>query len=131
MHTIEILALSLFLFFAVWLGYILGSKMSEEIAESKLKNIVPDLRKKAIRQSEAVIKGNISEQLAPFLPGFPFNPKDCRFIGKPIDLIVFDTENQEIVFVEVKTGSSGLTKKEKQLKKIIKNRNIRWYEYRL
>ena len=31
-----------------------------------------------------------SEQMAPLLPEFPFASADARFIGNPIDFVVFD-----------------------------------------
>lgn len=74
-------------------------------------------------------------QLAPYLPDFPYNPTEARFIGKPIDLIVFrgmdEKDIQEVIFVEVKSGKSRLNPIEKNLKEIIKNKEIRWVEYRI
>ena len=69
------------------------------------------VRKDAIEKSKAVITGKVSEQIAPYLPGFEFNPKDARFIGSPVDFIVFDGldegEIRKIVFVGVKAGNSN------------------------
>lgn len=48
------------------------------------------IREDAIRKSEAVIRGKVTEHLMPYFPEFKYNPKDVRFIGTPIDLIVFD-----------------------------------------
>lgn len=46
--------------------------------------------------------------------GFPYEPRDASFLGKPGDYVVFDGlddgELREIVFVEVKTGQSGMSK---------------------
>lgn len=60
------------------------------------------------KQSRAVLKGQINEQIAPFLPGFPFNPSDARFIGKPVDMLIFDGisngELERVVFLEIKSG---------------------------
>ena len=52
----------------------------------------------------------VQEHLAPLFPAFlsQFNPKDARFLGTPLDFIVFDGldegEVRRVVFVEVKTG---------------------------
>ena len=46
-------------------------------------------RKDAVKRSRAVIGGQMAEQIAPFLPDFPCNPADVRFIGKPVDFIAF------------------------------------------
>ena len=94
------------------------------------------LRKDAVKRSKAVIKGQVAEQIAPFLPDFPANPSDARFIGKPVDFIVFSglSENEkidEILFVEVKTGKSLLSEREKEVKKAIEQRKVRYVEYRI
>ena len=94
------------------------------------------LRKDAVKRSKAVINGQVAEQIAPFLPDFPENPSDARFIGKPVDFIVFSglSENEkidEILFVEVKTGKSLLSEREKEVKKAIEQRKVRYVEYRI
>lgn len=94
------------------------------------------LRKDAVKRSKAVIGGQVAEQIAPFLPDFPANPSDARFIGKPVDFIVFSglSENEkidEILFVEVKTGKSLLSEREKEVKKAIEKGNVRYVEYRI
>lgn len=94
------------------------------------------IRKDAVKRSRAVIGGQVAEQLAPFLPGFPCNPGDCRFVGKPVDFVVFSgmTENnsiEEVVLVEVKTGTSVLSEREKQIRDCIKKGRVRYEEYRI
>lgn len=69
------------------------------------------IRQDAIQRSEAVIKGKITEHLMPFFPEFKYDPKDARFIGTPVDLIVFDGLSEgtlkQVVFIEVKTGKGA------------------------
>ena len=94
------------------------------------------LRKDAVKRSKAVINGQVAEQIAPFLPDFPANPSDARFIGKPVDFIVFSglSESEkidEILVVEVKTGKSLLSEREKEVKKAIEKGNVRYVEYRI
>lgn len=95
-----------------------------------------NIRKDAVKRSKAVIGGQVAEQIAPFLPDFPANPSDARFIGKPVDFIVFsglsETEKiDEILFVEVKTGKSALNEREKEVKKAVEKGNVRYVEYRI
>jgi predicted Holliday junction resolvase-like endonuclease len=49
----------------------------------------------------------VSEKVAPFLPGFPYNCKDLVFIGKGIDYLVFDgLANgmlKQIILLEIKS----------------------------
>ena len=95
-----------------------------------------NVRKDAVKRSKAVIGGQVAEQIAPFLPNFPANPSDARFIGKPVDFIVFsglsETEKiDEILFVEVKTGKSALNEREKEVKKAVEKGKVRYVEYRI
>lgn len=99
---------------------------------SKKKN----LRSDAIKRSRAVIGGQVVEQVAPFLPDFPCNPADARFIGKPVDFIAFqglsekDTIDQ-ILLIEVKTGQSNLNNREKEVKKAVEEGRVKYVEYRI
>lgn len=92
------------------------------------------IRRDAVARSQATIAGLVHEQLLPVLPGFPFNPKDVRFLGSPIDLVVFDGldagQVQRVVFVEVKTGNADLTRRERQLRDVIVAGRIEWREMR-
>ena len=78
------------------------------------------------------MSGHFSEQLAPFLPDFPFNPNEVRFIGKPVDFIAFkgmDEKNiEEVSFIEVKSGKSKLNNVEKSLKDAIQKKKVNWEE---
>jgi len=93
------------------------------------------IRLDAIQRSQAVTIGKVSEQLVPYLPDFPFNPKDARFLGSPVDLVVFDglDEGQvrRVVFIEVKTGASGLSGRERQVRAAIQARRVEWTELRV
>ncbi|MEP7326440.1 MAG: Holliday junction resolvase-like protein [Gemmatimonadota bacterium] len=92
------------------------------------------IRVESVQRSQAVIAGKVYEQMLPYFPGFPFNPKDARFLGSPVDLVVFDGldrgQLERVVFVEVKTGGSGLSNRERQLKAIVQARRVEWIEIR-
>lgn len=104
-------------------------------AEIKFRRLLKTERADAVNRSKAVLSGLAAEQLAPFLPDFPCSPSDCRFVGKPIDFVAFsgagEGEIKEIVFIEVKTGTSQLTKREQELKNCILQGKVRWQEYRV
>lgn len=94
------------------------------------------LRSDAIKRSRAVIGGQVVEQVAPFLPNFPCNPADARFVGKPVDFVAFSglAENdcvKEILLIEVKTGQSALSGREKEIKKAVEEGRVRYIEYRI
>ncbi len=116
---------------AYYIGQKAGSFQERQIWEEEL----PKQRKEAIMQSRAVLGGQFSEQLAPFLPNFDNLPTECRFIGKPIDFIVFkgmdEKKISEVVFVEVKSGNARTSPVEKSLKDTIENKRVRWEEYRI
>ena len=89
------------------------------------------IREDAIKRSEAVVTGKVTEHLIPFFPDFKYNPKNVRFIGTPIDLIIFDGlsegEVKNIVFVEVKTGkTANLSTRERQVRDCVQNKNVIW-----
>jgi predicted Holliday junction resolvase-like endonuclease len=93
------------------------------------------IREDAVQRSQAVTVGKVHEQLIPYLPDFHYNPKDARFLGTPVDLVVFDglAEGQlrRIVFLEVKTGASTLTSRERQVRDVIEAREVEWGELRV
>ena len=73
-----------------------------------------NIRRKANDTSRAILKGQIGEQILPLLPEFKYLPSDARFIGNPIDYIIFNgytnakdeksDKTIEKLFIEVKTG---------------------------
>jgi predicted Holliday junction resolvase-like endonuclease len=82
-----------------------------------------------------VIAGKVHEQLVPYLPAFAYNPKDVRFLGSPVDLIVFDGladgDLKRIVFLEVKTGRANLTVRERAVREVVRTRRVEWIELRI
>jgi predicted Holliday junction resolvase-like endonuclease len=91
-------------------------------------------RKQSVSQSRSITLGKTQENLAPLFPEFlnQFNPNDARFLGAPIDFIVFDglcegddVEVREVVFVEVKTGKTKrLNKNEQRVRAAIEGRRV-------
>jgi predicted Holliday junction resolvase-like endonuclease len=66
---------------------------------------------------------------------FPYNPKDVRFLGTPVDLLVFDGMSEddlrEIVFLEIKSGGSTLTTRERRVRDAVLARRVSWKEFRV
>jgi len=56
-----------------------------------------EIRKDAVKKSRAAIAGKVTEQIAPFLLEFKYNPKDARFIGSPIDLFLTGLTKEEAI----------------------------------
>lgn len=89
------------------------------------------IREDAIMRSEAVITGKVTEHLIPFFPNFKYNPKDARFIGTPVDLVVFNGLSEghvgSIAFIEVKTGkTASLSNRERQVRNCVQSKNVTW-----
>lgn len=119
----------------LWLGLKLGVRIGRLRAEKTFDARLASGREDAVKRSRAVLGGQLSEQLAPFLPGFPGDPTEVRFIGKPVDFVAFSGSSRgtvdEIVFIEVKTGGSRLSPVEASLKKAVLEGRVRWAEYRV
>jgi len=75
--------------------------------------------------------GKISENLVPFLSECPYNPSDMIFLGQPLDYLVFDLDQGEIIFLEVKSGGSKLSKKQRLLRDLIKTNKVYYEEMRV
>jgi predicted Holliday junction resolvase-like endonuclease len=124
-HASDALTISLLLTIAA-LAYLL---FSLKLRETRI-------RRDALRRSQSVVAGKATEHLAPLLPGFEFDPRDARFLGSPIDFLVFDGlsegEIREIVFVEVKTGpSAALTSRERLVRDAVDGGRVRFLEVRI
>lgn len=94
------------------------------------------IRKETAKAMRGTIKGRISEQVAPILKDFPGSIADARFIGSPIDFLVFNGYAKDkidgIVFVEVKTGEKAkLNSVERQVRDCIKQKKVTWQEFRI
>ncbi len=98
-----------------------------ELGDEREKNRVLLSQKKS---SETRL-GQISEHLIPFLEGCPYDPKNLHFLGNPIDFISFDFDGGEITFIEVKSGNSKPSKRQKIIKNIIKSGRINYAELRV
>jgi len=120
---------------AVLLGVVLGLLIAGLYLVTWKARYSAAIREDAIQRSLAVTAGKVHEQLVPYLPDFPFNPKDARFLGTPVDLVVFDGladgQVRRVVFVEVKTGTAGLSGRERQVRDTVEAREVEWAELRV
>lgn len=93
-------------------------------------------RASAIKSSKSVIRGQVSEQLLPLFPDFPYATQCCRFMGLPIDYVVFNGSDAieqgiegaivEVILAEVKTGTSQNSRLQRAIKKAVKAGRVRW-----
>ena len=113
-------------------GLFIGLIIQRIRDDAKLRSV----RKDAVKRSRAVLGGQFGEQLAPFLPDFPCNPGDVRFIGKPVDYIAFPGSAEgspinEVVLIEVKSGTSTLSAREREIKQAVEAGRVRYVTYQL
>jgi predicted Holliday junction resolvase-like endonuclease len=106
--------------------------------ERKLKTLFEELSNKqreSLSKSRSTIKGHLAEQLYPLLPNCPYITSDMRFMGMPIDYIIFKGyteakdnggEIEEIIFADVKQGSSRLSSHQNKIKAAIEAGRVRW-----
>ena len=116
-------------------GYLWGKSKISQVKEEALQ-----VKKEALQRQRPILGGQFSEQIAPLLPDFEKQHPDlkvseARFVGKPIDFLFFkgmdEKEITEVVFVEVKTGTSALSPVERKLRDAIKDKKVDWREYRV
>jgi predicted Holliday junction resolvase-like endonuclease len=93
------------------------------------------IRKDSVNRSRSTLKGKIAEQMAPVLPEFSFNPADARFIGSPVDYVIFDgltgvadekTGSIRIVFMDVKQGKGSLTRTQRVIRQAVLEKSVAW-----
>lgn len=91
----------------------------------------------SVSSSRAVLKGKIAEQFAPIFPQFDYLPSDSKFLGDPIDYVVFngysefkeglvDASQIEVVLIDIKSGNARLTKGQQAIAQAIKQGRIRF-----
>lgn len=114
----------------------LRKRMSFEVRQ-RVEEMEEKIREDALERSRATIKGKVSEQLAPFSSDFDFNVSDARFIGSPVDYVIFDgcsdgKDEIEVIVSDVKTGDSAkLTENQKKIKEAVEENRVRWETIRL
>lgn len=102
------------------------------VYEKRLRDELGEARKDAVTRSRASLGGKFTEQLVPFFPDFKYDPTEVRFIGSPIDMVVFPGLAQgnprEVVILEIKTGNSQLTSVQRKIRQLIEDGMVRWDE---
>lgn len=87
------------------------------------------------KSQRATVKGQLAEQMYPLLPSCPYLPSDMRFIGHPVDYIIFDgyTETKdgngdirEVILADIKTGNASLSKHQRAIRDAVIAGRVRW-----
>ncbi len=102
------------------------------VYEKRLRDELAEARQDAVARSRASLGGKFTEQLVPFFPDFAYDPTEVRFIGSPIDMVVFpglaQGDPREIVILEIKTGNSQLTSVQRKIRQLVEDGMVRWDE---
>jgi len=81
------------------------------------------------KKSQSVKYGKAIENFIPFMESYPYDYHNFRFLGNPIDGIQFNED--EVIFIEFKGGSSSLSEKQRNIRNLIKDKRVYWEEIRI
>ncbi|ENX24734.1 MULTISPECIES: Holliday junction resolvase-like protein [Acinetobacter] len=99
-------------------------------------------QKRSVNTSRAVLKGKMAEQLAPIMPEFQYLPSDAKFLGDPVDYVVFDgytdfrdgegdAEDIEVILIDIKSGGARLTKGQQAIARAVQEGRVRFETIRI
>jgi|TARA_B100000519_G_scaffold123497_1_gene106732 predicted Holliday junction resolvase-like endonuclease len=88
--------------------------------KSKITNLDSNLRSNAVKQ------GLTLEQWIPISENYPWDHRNFRFLGDPIDGIQF--EDNKILLVEFKSGNSRMSNKQKTIQQLVENGKVEFVE---
>lgn len=105
-----------------------------QILQEEHNRSIISARRESTDQSRAVLKGKMAEQMAPMLPGFDYWPADARFLGDPIDYVVFDGYSQEngmsddveVVILDIKKERTPLSQGQRRIARAIAAGRVRF-----
>src|SRR5690606_10062923 len=120
------------------------AEYEQYIAELELEHqqALSSAQKRSVNTSRAVLKGKMAEQLAPIMPEFQYLPSDAKFLGDPIDYVVFDgytdlrdgegrAEDIEVVLIDIKSGGARLDKGQQAIAQAIAQGRVRFETVRI
>jgi len=99
-------------------------------------------QKRSVNTSRAVLKGKMAEQLAPIMPEFRYLPSDAKFLGDPVDYVVFDgytdfrdgegrADDIEVILMDIKSGGARLTKGQQAIAQAVQEGRVRFETLRI
>ena len=114
------------------------------IAELELehKQALLDAQKRSVNTSRAVLKGKMAEQFAPILPEFRYLPSDAKFLGDPVDYVVFDgytnfrdgdgtVDDIVVILLDIKSGGARLSKGQQAIAQAVREGRVRFETLRI
>ena len=97
------------------------------ISQSYYKNKIYKLQENLTKATSEKISlstkyGQISEEFFPLEQSYPYNSKNFKFLGNPIDGIQFNED--KIILVEFKTNKSKLSTKQRHIRNLINDKQV-------
>ncbi|MEA3200585.1 MAG: hypothetical protein QOE90_2013 [Thermoplasmata archaeon] len=84
---------------------------------------------RAAKRSQSAKYGNLTEQFAPWMEGWPFDPQGFRFLGKPVDGVQFEAD--AVYLVEIKSAGSRLSPAQQAVRDAVRRGRVGWVEFRV
>lgn len=118
----------------VKLGELQSQLSDSKVRLSQLEEEKLELTKKFEKLRHQKISADVKmgqkfEQIAPFMDNFPYKDDEIKGLFQPVDLVVF--RENEIIFMEVKSGQSQLSDKQHRIKKLVEDGKVRFEVYRM
>ena len=123
---------------------VIQAEYEKYIAELELehKQTLLDAQKRSVNTSRAVLKGKMAEQFAPILPEFRYLPSDAKFLGDPVDYVVFDgytnfrdgdgtVDDIEVILLDIKSGGARLSKGQQAIAQAVREGRVRFETLRI
>ena len=120
------------------------SEYEKYIAELQLEHQqeLIQAQRRSVNTSRAVLKGKMAEQLAPLLPEFQYLPSDAKFLGDPVDYVVFDgytnfrdgdgtVDDIEVILLDIKSGGARLSKGQQAIAQAVREGRVRFETLRI
>lgn len=120
------------------------AEYQQYIAELELEHqqALLDAQKRSVNTSRAVLKGKMAEQFAPILPEFRYLPSDAKFLGDPVDYVLFDgytdfrdgdgtAEDIEVILLDIKSGGARLSKGQQAIAQAVQAGRVRFETLRI
>ena len=97
--------------------------LSQSYYKNKISKLQANLKKTTSDKISLSTKyGQISEEFFPLEQSYPYNSKDFKFLGNPIDGIQFNED--KIILIEFKTNSSKLSTKQRHIRNLINDKQV-------
>jgi predicted Holliday junction resolvase-like endonuclease len=118
-------------YWLIALFWILSVYLLNHYWQKKLNKAIEETKKIGMKKvtSLAVNHGFVAEQWFPISLFNTFKNYEMHYMGKPIDYVAFG--DNEIVFIELKTGESQLSTKQRDIKQTIENGNVKFVTIRM